>query len=186
MTFARGCVIAAVLTAIGGTACHQPAAPVEQGPVAEEVRRLTHPQRVIVLPFTKPKSFDSDPVPDGVEVTLRVVDVMNDPVKAWGTFRFELFERRPASGDPRGERLQNWAKTIGIVDDQVNYWDRVTQTYRFPLGWEGRPLEPERTYVLDVLFAPPEGDRIIADPYEFKFSVDVEAMRAAAQAEKGS
>lgn len=172
---------AALLCAIAPTGCSHSAGSDGTEPTVEDLRKLTQPQQLVVLPFTKPKSFDDDAIPDGVEATVRVTDVMNDPVKAWGTFRFELFERRPASGDPRGTRLQNWSKAIGTVEDQKNYWDRVTQTYRFPLGWEGQPLQPDRTYVLDVTFAPPGADRIFATPFEFEFKIDLEAIRAAQQ-----
>lgn len=172
---------AALLCAIAPAGCGQPASSNGTEPTVDDLRKLTQPQQLVVLPFTKPKSFDDDAIPDGVEATVRVTDVMNDPVKAWGMFRFELYERRPASGDPRGNRLQNWSKAIGTVEDQKNYWDRVTQTYRFPLGWEGQPLQPDRTYVLDVTFAPPGADRIFATPFEFEFKIDLDAIRAAQQ-----
>ncbi|MEE8171001.1 MAG: hypothetical protein V3T70_10675, partial [Phycisphaerae bacterium] len=87
---------------------------------------------------------------------------------------------RPASGDPRGERLASWTPTLGDVDDQKAYWERVTQTYRFPLDWQGQPLTPDRKYVLELWFEPPRGERVFAEPYVFEFKVDAERLRSAA------
>lgn len=149
----------------------------DAAPSTAAALQLSQPRHVEVLPFTKPKSFDTDAIPDGIEVTLRTLDAMGDAVKAWGSFHFELHRYRPASGDPHGERLQSWTVQLGSIALQSGYWDRVTQTYRFPLGWEGTPLEPQHKYVLDVSFSPTWGDRVYAKAYVFEFVPDIEALR---------
>ena len=100
--------------------------------------------------FTKPKSFTGGALPEGLEVLLQTTDPMGDKVKVWGTFRFELYRYRDASGDRHGELVQHWTQSIGSFDDQARFWDRFTQTYRFQLGWEGTPLEPKHKYLLEV------------------------------------
>src|SRR5262249_5490840 len=138
--------------------------------------------RIKIWPFTKPKSFGADPVPDGVEVTLQALDPMGDAIKVWGTFRFELFRYRMASGDRHGEMVQHWEQSIGSFEDQIHFWDRVTQPSRFQLGWEGTPLEPKHKYLLDVYFIPPEGERPPTANYVFEFNPDIETLKSAARA----
>ena len=154
-------------------------------PSSQDVIDLASPRRLEVLPFTRPKSFDDDPVPDGVELTLRTLDRMGDPVKCWGSFHVELSHYRMASGDRHGERIKSWDVVIGSVKDQAVCWDRVTQTYRFQLGWQGAPLEPRKKYILDVTFEPPGGDRVFAEPYVFEFSPDIEGLRQGAKEASG-
>lgn len=151
-------------------------------PSTAEALENARPHRIEILPFTKPKALNQDLVPSCIEVTLRTLDAMNDPVKAWGTFHFELSRYRPASGDPHGDALQSWTNSIGSIKQQGQYWDRVTQTYRFPLAWEGTPLEPQKKYVLDVSFNAPWGDRVYAEPYIFEFAPDLEGLKAKARA----
>lgn len=151
------------------------------GPVTARTESL--PQQIDILPFTKPKSFNSDPIPDGIEVSLRALDAMGDAVKAWGAFRFELYRFRDASGDPRGEKIHGWEQRLDTIRDQRGFWDRVTQTYRFQLEWGGAPLTPNQKYVLEAFFEPAAGgDRVIAQPFVFEFVPDIDTIRATAGA----
>ncbi|MCK6486225.1 MAG: hypothetical protein HUU22_10555 [Phycisphaerae bacterium] len=176
----RNALIAILIVATCPLACNQPGfVPSTSPPSRDQAWDLYQPCRIDILPFTKPKSFDADPYPDGVEVAVRLIDALDDPVKAWGTFQFELYHFRPASGEPRGERAGRWTMQLASVADQRHYWDRVTQTYRFPLGWEGTPLMPDKKYILDVSFQPPDHQRIMAQPYTLVFNPDIESLRRA-------
>ncbi len=87
----------------------------------------------IVAPFTKPASFDDDPLPDGISVVLSAVDKQGERIKITGQIVFELYTYRPASADPKGEQLQTWQLALAGDRDQRTYWNHTTRMYDFPL-----------------------------------------------------
>src|SRR5207248_1004072 len=130
--FLPGLGIAMALAGCGRTFTGPPAG---TPPTTQEARVLsTAVGRIRILEFTKPKSFTGGTVPEGLEVLLQTTDPMGDKVKVWGSFRFELYRYRQASGDRHGELVQHWDQSIGTYDDQARFWDRFTQTYKFQLG----------------------------------------------------
>ncbi len=168
----RTIVILLAGASVYGVACSRPhVTEMASGLSAEDVVAFYGPRRLQVLPFTKPRSFDDDLIPDGVEVSLRTLDGSGDAVKAYGEFMFEVYEYRQAAGNHRGERLQVWEQPVLNLDDQKQFWERVTTTYQFQLSWEGRPLTPQKKYILDASFQTPGGQRLF-DTYEFDFRID--------------
>ena len=143
----------------------------DEGPNTEELIQFYSPQAIKILPFTKAKSFDKDAIPDGIEVSMRTLDGAGDPVKAYGTFLFELYAYRPASTDHKGELIQSWRQPVLNLDDQKQYWERVTTSYQFQLSWEGVPLAPQKKYILAASFQAPGGPRLF-DEFEWEFRVD--------------
>ena len=141
-----------------------------QGPTTEQLIALYSPRTIKILPFTKPRSFDDDAIPDGIGVSLRPLDGAGDPVKAYGSFIFELYDYRAASGDHRGRLLQSWTQPVVNLDDQKQFWEHVTSTYEFQLSWEGKPLPPQQRYIMAVSFQAPGGKRLF-DEYEFEFRI---------------
>lgn len=139
---------------------------------AEALKGVYGPRKLEVLPFTKIRSFDDDAIPDGVEVSLRPLDAMGDPTKIYGTFIFELYQYRDASGQRAGQRLETWSQAVRTVDDQKRFWDRVTSTYIFQLTWEGGEFpQPNKKYLLAVSYQAPGEKRLFAE-YPFEFRVD--------------
>jgi hypothetical protein len=128
---------------------------------------LLSPQKIQILPFTKARSFDDDDTPDGVLVVLAATDIFGDHVKAVGDFRFELYEFRPASGDPKGRRLGFWEQPIRTVADHRRHWDAFTQTYEFELYWD-TSLQTDERYVLQATYVGPDQRRLF-DEYVFDF-----------------
>jgi len=120
---------------------------------------LILPAKIEVLPFTKPRSWDGDSIPDGIEVVLRPLDYFGDQTKAVGTFRFELYTFQKADSDPKGERFGFWQEDLTSRQAQEQHWDRITSTYRFRLGWSGPEARPGK-YVLEVTYISPDGRRI--------------------------
>jgi len=156
------------------------------GPTRDQLLAFYSPRSLKILPFTKPRSFDDDAIPDGVNVSLRLLDAAGDPVKAYGTFLFELYEHRPASGTGRGDLLLTWSRPVVNLDHQRQFWEKVTATYEFQLGWEGQPLPPQRKYVLAVSFQAPGGERLF-DEYTFEFRVQrTEILEALTEPPAGS
>ena len=74
------------LVSVGGCRRGQLTATVEE-PTAEEMVGYYSPRSIKLLPFTKPRSFDNDLIPDGIGVSLRTLDAAGDPVKAYGDNR---------------------------------------------------------------------------------------------------
>lgn len=141
------------------------------------LRGVYGPRQIEVLPFTKIRSFDDDVIPDGLEVSLRPLDAMSDPVKVYGTFIFELYRYRDASGNRAGQQLETWTQPIRTVDDQKRFWDRVTSTYIFQLTWEGGDFPPpNKKYLLTVSYQAPGEKRLFAE-YPFEFHVDKAELR---------
>lgn len=139
-------------------------------PSVEDLVSFYSPRSIKVLPFTKPRSFDDDAIPDGIGVSLRPLDQAGDPVKAYGTFLFELYAFQNAIGGHKGELLQTWNQPILSAADQKQFWERVTSTYEFQLSWEGKPLPPQMKYILVASFESPGSDRLF-DEYHFEFRV---------------
>lgn len=140
------------------------------GPTTEELIAFYSPQSIKILPFTKPRSFDDDAIPDGIGVSLRPLDGAGDPVKAYGAFIFELYTLRSAAGNRRGTLLQTWHQEINDLESQKQFWERVTSTYEFHLSWEGMPISPQKKYILTASFQSPGSERLF-DEYEFEFQM---------------
>lgn len=168
----RKVMLVFVAVATWSTACQSRSTTVsETGPSAEELIAFYSPQTIKILPFTKAKSFDDDAFPDGIEVSMRALDGAGDPVKSYGTFLFELYAYKPASSDHKGELIQSWRQPILSLEEQKQYWERVTTSYQFQLSWEGQPLSPQKKYVLAASFQASGGPRLF-DEYEWDFRVD--------------
>ena len=130
---------------------------------ARQQLKLLMPSQLEILPFTKPRSWGNDYIPDGIEVVLRPLDSFGDQTKAVGTFRFELYQFRKAHADPRGQRIALWQVNLTSKKDQKLHWDKITRTYTFRLGWTKNmpPFKPGK-YVLQVTYISPWNERISA------------------------
>lgn len=136
-----------------------------EGPQLAAFVELVLPQKVQVQKFlTRPVSFAGDGNPDGLEVILATLDAFDDPVKTAGTFHFELYTRRQSSDNPTGERLAFWEIRVDSKARVLEYWDRLSRFYRFPLRME-TPLAPG-SYFLEVRLILPGGEKRF-DEYEF-------------------
>ncbi len=126
----------------------------------EKAVELLLPAKIDVLPFTKFKSWDTDPAIDGIEVYLRPLDSFGDQTKAIGTFRFELYTFRKAHRDPRGNRIGFWEINLTTKEAQTLHWDKITRTYKFKLGLaENMNITPGK-YILDTTFILPWESRL--------------------------
>jgi len=144
---------------------------------SDEMLKLYMPTQIDILPFTKPRSWDDDQIPDGLEVVLRPLDSFGDQTKAIGCFRFELYTFRKADADPHGKRIGFWEENLTTRDAQAMHWDKITRTYRFRLAWTGdAPKIPQGKYVLDVTFLAPNGVRL-NDTYIFEARLPKEVYK---------
>ena len=145
----QGALVVALISLAGCvTSGRKPATETEHQMVA-----LLMPSRIeIVEPFTRVKSFDGDPVPDGIELLLQAVNALDNPGQMIaGELRAELYEHVPGSADPKGRRLENWTMYLTTTEQQKKHWNQLTQMYEFELGLDpDNPPPPAAKYVLSV------------------------------------
>lgn len=100
-----------------------------------------------------------------VDAYVGLRDQFQDPLKALGRFRFELFRYRSAHSDPRGERFdQGGVQEIDLtaVEENQRHWDNITQCYHFQLSLHEMPRKSGKI-VLEVTFMLPENDYRLQD-----------------------
>lgn len=122
------------------------------------------PARIDIQRYlTQARAFDESPDVNGVECLLAAVDSAGDAQKLVGEVYFELYTRRPASGDVLGDRVGFWR--IELPAGATPYWDRFARFYRFELRTAG--LVPAGRYVLQATYLAPNGSKLF-DQYEFE------------------
>jgi len=121
---------------------------------------LTQPDAVkIVEAFTEIKDHDQDGAVDSLDVYLQMTNPFDEPTRAVGKCRFELFEFLQASGDNRGSRLAQWDIPLDKESDQKKHWNRATQMYEFRLALDLATAAPDRQYVLEAAYSDPISGR---------------------------
>lgn len=157
---------AALVLAAGG--CQAPAPggdPVR--PQQAAFMKMMLPRSIEVQRYlTRPIRYEGTGPADAVEVILAAMDPAGDPMKAVGTFLFELHTVRPASGDPAGERIGLWSVAVDSPEAMDRFWDRAVRYFRFPLKLDEPELAPG-DYILRVTFISPWDDKLFA---EYRFS----------------
>lgn len=122
---------------------------------------LTLPKSIHIHPFTGTRTFDKEGGVRGIEVRVTPKDAWGDPTKAFGTFRFELYEYRSDDTRSRSSRKAYW--NVSVADPRTNrvHWD-VSLAYKFRLRWDqGIPVG--RRFVLVTTFTSPYTERLFAE-----------------------
>lgn len=118
--------------------------------------------------FTQPREIAESERANGVEVVLAAKDAFGDDVKCVGTFIFELYTLRMASGDRYGKRIGFWTVSINSDETMRTFWDRLSRFYNFQLQLDEGPLPPGR-YILTAQLLFPTGDKLF-DEYSFAWA----------------
>ena len=106
--------------------------------------------RVQISPLTEFIASPEKPGSCQLKVLLEVFNAQGLPVSIIGTVRFELYEFRPLSSDPRGRRLSIWPELdLGNAADAENYWSQLLRGYEFYLPVDFTPGSGKK-YVLEV------------------------------------
>lgn len=151
------------LLAAGSGGCTTPTPALD----AEEQRQmlaLLMPSRVeIVEPFTRVETPDPQrekPAQHAIELLIQAVNILDSPGVMVGRVRVELYEFVPASGDRKGRRLEHWNIELSSREDQLRYWNRLTQMYEFRLGIDATKIPRADKYVLLLTYDSPLGERL--------------------------
>ncbi|MFQ5489931.1 MAG: hypothetical protein ACE5GE_04340 [Phycisphaerae bacterium] len=134
-------------------------------PATQKMLSLLMPVKIIIDPITGLKSFDDDDQPDGIIVALRAVDAFGDRVKIAGSVLVELYEFRPASGEAKGRKIEQWEIQLASARDQRRYWNRFAEMYDLPLMLSPEALASASPgkYVVEVTHNNPLGEHMMAE-----------------------
>jgi len=119
------------------------------------------PQKIEVHPFTRIGLLSQRGDIHGIDLCVRAVDSYGDATKAFGKFRFELYQFKPASPDPKGSLLAVWNENVEALKENRQHWDNISRTYRFKLAWD-RSFQPGEKFVIVVIFQSRYTDRLFA------------------------
>jgi hypothetical protein len=116
--------------------------------------------------FTQVKDWTGDGKPDGVEVVLELQDPFDEPTRAAGTVRFELWSYHEAAQERRGKlAAPPWIFPLNTRVEQTARWNPVERGYTFQLPFD--KITNDHRYVLTAQFDRPEGrlfDQLILEP----------------------
>ncbi len=125
----------------------------------------------IVEPFTRVRSFDEDPEPDGIELLLQAVNPLDNPgLMIVGDITVELYEFIPASADQKGRRIDVWEIELRTKEHQKRFWNQITQMYEFRLAVESELIPVAKRYVLAVTYHSPLGQHL-TDEFQIDYRV---------------
>jgi hypothetical protein len=110
---------------------------------------LLLPKQVEIHPFTRIARFGDGT--GGVHARVKALDAFGAETRAFGKFRFELYEIRRQSLQRKGRRLADWEVNLAEPDLNLLHWDRHTRSYEFKLAWD-HTLPAGRDVLLTVSF----------------------------------
>jgi len=119
---------------------------------------LLLPKSIRIHSFTGTRTFDEAGGVKGIDVRVELKDAYGEANKAFGTFRFELYEFRPNNPDPKGRLITTWEENLLEPERNVLHWN-IHRTYEFKLVWE-HPIPVGRKFVLRVIFSSPFTKRL--------------------------
>ena len=85
---------------------------------------------------------------------MQLKDQFEDPIKALGVFRFEIYRYQPAVSDPRGKRFKMEGVQefkLNDVEENQKHWDSITRSYRMNLKFPPEAAKVKK-FVLQVTF----------------------------------
>ncbi len=134
------------------------ASPAEPRQAVPKPINLILPRSIRIHPFTGTRTFDEAGGIKGIDVRIEARDAYGDAAKAFGSFRFEMYEFVPNSLDPKGNRIATWQEDLLKPKKNLLHWDKITRTYEFKLQWN-QPIPVGRRFVLLAFFSSPFTER---------------------------
>ncbi len=137
--------------------------PAEPGSVeVPEPLNLLLPTEIRFHPFTRTRILDANGGVSGINVRIEAIDAYGDSTKAFGDFRFEMYQFRPNSPDCKGMRLATWHESVMEPGKNLVHWDKFARAYRFKLKWD-HPVPAGQRFVLVAVFSSPFAQRLFAE-----------------------
>ncbi len=117
------------------------------------------PASIDVLPLTG-FSDVTDDAKCKINIYICLIDVFGDKMKAQGLLRFELYEKKKMSVEPKGKKLAMWPDfDLASPGTNKKYWQEFLRAYKFNLDVE----MPSQECILVVTFVPVTKRRIFAE-----------------------
>ena len=121
---------------------------------------LLLPQTIVVHPFTQTNTFGQESF--GLHVRVQAKDYYGDPTKAFGDFRFELYDFRHQHQGKKGKKITQWEVALSKPGTNVVHWDRHTRSYEFKLSMD-QPIQEGTQMILVVVFTSRFTPRLIGE-----------------------
>ncbi len=139
--------------------------PGAQPPAAEVVPEPINtllPTQIRIHPFTGMRVLSEKGNIKGIDVRIEAIDAFGDTNKAFGQFRFELYQFKPNSPDPKGARLAVWNENVEDFESNRRHWSSIARTYQFKLAWN-HPIPVGQKFVLVTVFQSRFTERLFAE-----------------------
>ncbi|MHC4982306.1 MAG: hypothetical protein ACYTF6_03950 [Planctomycetota bacterium] len=120
---------------------------------------LLLPRKIRIHPFTGTRTFGEAGGVQGIDVRIEVRDAFDDPQKAFGDFRFELYSYRAHHPDPKAKRIAVWKESLMEAKKNLTHWDTIAKRYQFKLQWQ-QPIPIGQRFVLVATFSSPFTERL--------------------------
>jgi hypothetical protein len=159
-------VVLALVVCVSATGCSRvkfprlrrsPPEPPEGSVKIPRPINLLLPQSIHIHSFTGTRTFDEGGV-KGIDVRIEAKDAYGDPTKAFGQFRFELYELRPHNPDRKGRLIMTWEEDVLEAKKNLVHWN-IHRNYEFKLLWH-YPIPVGQELVLRAVFSSPFTQRL--------------------------
>lgn len=120
---------------------------------------LLLPEEIEIHGFTGVRTFDESGGVKGIDARVTAKNAFGDAAKAFGKFRFELYQFRPNNPDPKGDQVGVWNTDLSDPKTNVRHWQGHFSGYKFNLKWS-RSIPVGKRFVLVVVFSSPFTDRL--------------------------
>lgn len=119
------------------------------------------PVKIEVMPLTEIIKAGKEEDGSAIRAYISLLDKFDSQVKFPAVFRFELYQKIPYSGKPKGKRLALWPDIDLVkVDKNNEYWQDTFRTYKFELDFD---FKPDQNYILQITCVLPNGQRLGTD-----------------------
>ncbi|MHC4205793.1 MAG: hypothetical protein ACYSTT_14150 [Planctomycetota bacterium] len=146
--------------------CEQPKPPLEiplkTGNTDDDLSFYTRyvPEKIDIMPLTEFVVAGSTQQPR-INIYVSLIDQFGSQVKSPGMFRFELYEYKQRSSEPKGKRAVIWPD-VDLTDPVTNNdsWRDFLRAYEFSFPCE---QAKSRDYILQVTCLCPNGKRLSSE-----------------------
>ena len=134
--------------AIVVTSCDAVQAPIRPGVQRGENVSI---ERIHISALTEFVTAPAHPDAVQLKVLLEVFDAFDSPTPMPCILRFELYELRSLSSNPRGKRLLIWPEQdLSNAENAGEHWKNLLRGYEFYLPLDGFTPQRDRKYLLEA------------------------------------